>query len=58
MSIRSWLENLRKPREKKPPEDAADDLEKQLDARKADVGGTLFVRGSAKSEAQRLSRDV
>jgi hypothetical protein len=54
MSMLSWFKNLRRPRDVKL---SAEDVEKQQDAQKADVGGTLFVRGSAKTEAERLSRD-
>jgi hypothetical protein len=52
MSIRSWFRTVRKPRDKKR---TAEDVEKQQDALKADIGGTLFMRDSAKSEAKRLS---
>jgi hypothetical protein len=52
MSILSWFRNVRKPRDTKR---IAEDIEKQQDALKADIAGTLFVRDSAKSEAKRLS---
>jgi hypothetical protein len=47
MSIPSWLRNIRRPRDKKR---LAEDVEKQQDALKADIAGTLFVRDSAKTE--------
>jgi hypothetical protein len=54
VSILSWLKNFRKPRGEQL---TGEDIEKQQDAQKADIGGTLLVRGSAKSEAERLSPD-
>jgi len=53
MGILSWLKGRRRSSEDSEP--ATEDLEQQVDERKADIGGTLFVRGSADSEAERLS---
>ena len=56
MGILSWFEGLRA-RDREVAEQPAEDVEQQQDERKADIGGTLFVRGSAHSEAARLSGD-
>jgi hypothetical protein len=51
MSMLSWLKSLWKPKSNL----TAAELEKCQDALKADVGGTLLIRDSAKTEAERLS---
>jgi hypothetical protein len=55
MGILSWLKGRRRSSEDSEP--ANEDVEQQQDERKAEIDGTLFVRGSAHSEAERLSGD-
>jgi hypothetical protein len=57
MSVLSWLKKLRGRKGEPSPDSATSDAAHEADARKADIGGTLFVRGSAHSEAERLSSD-
>jgi hypothetical protein len=57
MRVFSWLKKLRESTDEPSPDSATSDAAHEADARKADIGGTLFVRGSAQSEANRLSGD-
>ena len=57
MSVLTWFKKLRGTKDEPSPDSATPDAAHEADARKADIGGTLLVRGSAQSEAERLSND-
>lgn len=59
MGILAWLRSrsLSRRKSSEVSEQTTEDVEQLQDDRKADIGGTLFVRGSAHSEAERLSSD-